>query len=69
MDADMDDDAPLAVGAVPPWVAEAFAVISEHRIERWTGCCSACGRPSPCAGATDAMDLLRRFRAMQAVQT
>lgn len=63
----MDEDRPLRQGAVPSWVDDALISISEHHVERWTGCCAACGRPSPCAVANDAMDLLRRFRAMQDV--
>jgi hypothetical protein len=62
----MDDDAPLRDGTLPPWVADALASIAEHRIERWTGCCAACGRAAPCPVASDAMELLRRFRATPA---
>ncbi len=62
----MDDDAPLRDGAVPPWVAGALTVIAEHHVERWTGCCAACGRAVPCPVAEDAMELLRDYRSSPA---
>jgi hypothetical protein len=62
----MDDDAPLRDGAVPAWVAGVLTVIAEHHVERWTGCCAACGRAIPCPQAEEAMELLRDYRSTHA---
>lgn len=61
----MDEGSPVPA---PPWVADAVASIAEHRVETWTGCCAACGRPGPCTVASDAADLLRRYRATPAMR-
>jgi hypothetical protein len=61
----MDEDSP-GHHPTPSWVADAVSSIDEHRTEKWTGCCAACGRPGPCSVAAEAASLLRRYRSVRA---
>jgi len=63
----MDESSPVHEPTTPSWVADAIIVIAEHQTERWTGCCSACGRPDPCPVAADAAALVLRHRATSAL--